>query len=143
VFHVDGVPDRRFREVLAVGLRGCRYRRIRLPEVRTNRPPLPEVQSGNRYQVSVSTLSGGRCIRLVLRAGIISHEAKKISGHKTGSMFRRYHITSEDDVREAMERTPQLIAAKSKAERLAANSNVGSTLVTGRDCSEEDHALPG
>ena len=29
----------------------------------------------------------------------------RISGHKTDSIFRRYDITSDDDLRQAMERT--------------------------------------
>jgi integrase len=44
-------------------------------------------------------------IRNMVRAGVSQTVAMRISGHKTDSVFRRYDITSDDDLRHAMERT--------------------------------------
>jgi len=43
-------------------------------------------------------------IREMSNRGIHRQIAKKITGHKTDSVFNRYHIISEDDIREAMRR---------------------------------------
>jgi hypothetical protein len=43
-----------------------------------------------------------RPVRDMIRSGVPQSIAMKISGHKTASMFRRYDISSEDDLREAM-----------------------------------------
>lgn len=44
------------------------------------------------------------------KAGVSQSVAMKIMGHKTDSIYRRYRIVSESDLREALERTQQVIS---------------------------------
>ena len=44
-------------------------------------------------------------VRNMIRAGVSQPVAMKISGHRTAAIFRRYDITTEADIREAMRRT--------------------------------------
>jgi glutaredoxin-related protein len=39
------------------------------------------------------------------RAGVSRHVAMQITGHKSESMYKRYNIVSDDDLRTAMRKT--------------------------------------
>jgi integrase len=43
-------------------------------------------------------------VRNMVRAGVSETVAMKISGHRTSSMFRRYNVTSDEDLRAVAER---------------------------------------
>ena len=48
----------------------------------------------------------------MVRAGVSQPVAMKISGHRTAAIFRRYDITTEADIRDAVRRTQAHIAAQ-------------------------------
>jgi integrase len=44
------------------------------------------------------------CARNLIRSGVTKDVAKQLGGWKTDSMFRRYNVTAEEDLRDAMEK---------------------------------------
>src|SRR5262245_29434571 len=65
-------------------------------------------------------------VRNLERAGVSQSVAMRISGHKTASVYRRYRIINETDLREALERTHFAVSAA-----VAANAGAGHAAQAG------------
>jgi integrase len=60
-------------------------------------------------------------VRYMVRSGVPQSVAMKISGHKTASIFRRYDIANEDDLRQAIEAVQRY--HKAEAEKVVSLSS--------------------
>jgi hypothetical protein len=56
------------------------------------------------------------------RAGVPRQIAKQITGHKTDSMYNRYNIVNEKDVREGMAQAQAYLAAQQSGQNLGNRS---------------------
>jgi integrase len=86
IFHRGGRPIREFRKSWRTACRRAGVAGLRFHDLRRT------------------------AIRNMVRAGVSQKVAMAISGHQTDHVFRRYDITSDDDLRQAMERTTTYLA---------------------------------
>jgi ribosomal protein L16/L10AE len=62
----------------------------------------------------------------MVRAGVPQSVAMAISGHRTVSMFIRYNIASEDDMREALRRTQAHLSTQPPERKVVALTQEGA-----------------
>ena len=62
-------------------------------------------------------------VRAMVRAGVPESVAQRISGHATAAVFRRYDITSDQDLRDARNRRAQFGAQSGHSDRALESAN--------------------
>ena len=70
-------------------------------------------------------------------SGVKEQLAMKITGHKTNSMYRRYRIVDEDELRQAQERQQAYLQSQMQQERLSRlELDLGNVLTDSKRYSE-------
>jgi len=90
VFHRNGLPIREFRKSWATACRCAGCKGTLIHDLRRS------------------------SARNLIRSGVTMDVAKRVGGWKTDSIFSRYNITSEEDLREAMQKVTQYNEAESQ-----------------------------
>src|SRR5262249_1059170 len=118
VFHRDGSPIRDPRKAWA---RACESAGLMKPKL-DKKGNLVLDQNAKPVMVPARLFHDlRRCgVRNMVRAGVREGVAMKISGHKTRTMFDRYNISSDDDLREAVLRTEEYVKAQPVATNVVA-----------------------
>src|SRR5205809_785299 len=76
----------------------------------------PKIRLSNRYTARAIINLSHQVIAVwnLSRAGVREQVAMRITGHKTASMYRRYRIVDERDLREATENLQAYLATQPK-----------------------------
>lgn len=116
VFHRKGQPLGDFRKAWASACIAAGFCRAKTDE--NGRPALD--RKGQPVMESALLFHDMRrsAVRNFDRAGVGQAVAMKITGHKTASVYRRYRIVNEDDMRAALERASAAPASSPNVVRL-------------------------
>jgi len=111
VFHRDGKKIGDFRKAWQTACKSSGLGRMEVQE------------DGRKAYVGTLPHDMRRCTaRNLSRANVPEQLAMKITGHKTNSMYRRYRIVDEDELRGAQEKLQAHLAEQSKASKAASLS---------------------
>jgi integrase len=104
IFHRDGAPIREFRKSWARAAVAAQVGTMVCPKCKNAGDALtcPRCKLETKYRGRIFHDLRRSGVRDMIRSGVPQSVAMKISGHKTASMFRRYDIASEADLRQAM-----------------------------------------
>jgi integrase len=100
VFHRDGAPIGDFRKAWASACVAAGLFQVIVGDTEGTERRVPSRLFHDLRRTAVRTM---------IRAGVREGVAMAISGHRTRSIFDRYNITSEADLREAMRQTSQYV----------------------------------
>jgi integrase len=104
IFHRDGEPVSEFRKSWARACVAAKVGTMFCSKCKNEGDALscPHCKVATKYRGRIVHDLRRSGVRDMIRSGVPQSVAMKISGHKTASMFRRYDIASEADLREAM-----------------------------------------
>jgi integrase len=107
IFHLDGEPVGDFRKAWQTACVKASLGRFtcRACEMPVEGHECPNCKRASRYNGRLFHDFRRTAVRDMTRAGVGESVAMKMSGHKTRSIFDRYNITSEADLRDAMRKT--------------------------------------
>jgi integrase len=71
--------------------------------------------------------------RNLLRAGVNRDVSKRITGHRTDSMFSRYNIVTETDLQDAVEKLDLRRSERANGRQQGSTGEIGHKLVTSSD----------
>jgi hypothetical protein len=105
VFHREGSPVAEFRKAWASACIAAGVGKFICPKCKAEGTERKCERCTRRTEYSGRIFHDLRrtAVRNLVRSGVPQSIAMKITGHKTASMFRRYDIANEDDLRQAIE----------------------------------------
>ena len=122
VFHNAGFPIMDFRKAWATGCVMAGLGKLVCPTC--NQEGAAHIcetcKAPTRYNGKLFHDFRRSAVRNMVRAGVPERVAMTISGHKTRSIFDRYNIVSEADLRNAMQRTQEYLVTAAQGEKRAA-----------------------
>jgi integrase len=104
IFHRGGESIAEFRKSWARACASAKVGTMICPKCKSEGAALtcPDCKEATKYSGKIFHDLRRSGVRDMIRGGVPQSVAMKISGHKTASMFRRYDIASEADLRQAM-----------------------------------------
>ena len=94
VFHKDGKPIGDFRKAWAAACEAAKTSEILFHDLRRS------------------------AVRNLDRSGVTQAVAKRITGHRTDSVYQRYRIVSESDIRDALEKTQAAVSSRAQTRKV-------------------------
>ena len=120
VFHREGAPVAEFRKTWASACVAAGVGKMVCPKCKGEGSDrkCKECETQTEYSGRIFHDLRRTAVRNMVRSGVSQSVAMKISGHKTASMFRRYDIADEADLKQAIEAVQRY--HKAQAEKIVA-----------------------